>query len=661
MKILFVLLWVVLSLKLSAQIYEEVVDFGLGLSLDYSNPVLADLDGDGLIDMIVGNNSNKLLHMEQVEMNSEEFRLITRDFCGTVVSQDPSLSPVLCDLDGDGLFDLIVNGNYNLRRYEQAETNSYVFDICENIQIQGGSQRSLSVIDLDNNSLLDLFIGNEDGVIRRYEQTAEDSVEFNLVTPNFSSISTSYIAIPMFCDLDDDGKYDLLLGTNEDNLVHFEQTDINSTEMILLQENLPGVTNDVHRKVASVYDLDNDGLLNLLLGQQDGLVLQYEQLSNDLEAFELINSNVLNALDVYWNSFPCICDLDNDGYADLLIGDFFGKLHHYTQSDLSPFLFLLANNNFNNIDVGYEAVPRICDYNNDQVLDLLISNYDGYIIHYSAVGQYSLDFSFATSYFGQICTPFQLIFDIGDPDNDGLYDIVSGTMFDDRLRRYEQTEPGDDNFTQLANIPINADITGNPSPVLTDIDEDGLIDLMIGTVDHYNIGKIIRLEQEAPDNINFNLIDNCFADIEVNHIPRFCFYDVNYDNKTDLLIGDEGGGLYLFLRQDVAINEEQIASPTIRAYNYPNPFTISGISRNTGTTIFLEKSNKEYSDLTLEIYNLKGQQVVSLNKIESDSKVYSVIWNGKNSKDRSVTTGIYLYYWKNKGETIRSSKCLLIK
>lgn len=85
--------------------------------------------------------------------------------------------------------------------------------------------------------------------------------------------------------------------------------------------------------------------------------------------------------------------------------------------------------------------------------------------------------------------------------------------------------------------------------------------------------------------------------------------------------------------------------------NYPNPF-------NPETTI--KYSISEKSNVSLTIYNVKGQIVKELvNEIQNPG-FKSVVWNGKDSKQKSVSSGVYFYRLEtNNHHSIR--KMLLMK
>ncbi len=87
--------------------------------------------------------------------------------------------------------------------------------------------------------------------------------------------------------------------------------------------------------------------------------------------------------------------------------------------------------------------------------------------------------------------------------------------------------------------------------------------------------------------------------------------------------------------------------------NFPNPF-------NPDTEIGF--AMKEDSPVTLTIYNLKGQKVVTLldnDPIEKD-RVIRINWNSKDADGNEVASGIYLYELQtNKEDYIR--KMILMK
>ncbi len=85
--------------------------------------------------------------------------------------------------------------------------------------------------------------------------------------------------------------------------------------------------------------------------------------------------------------------------------------------------------------------------------------------------------------------------------------------------------------------------------------------------------------------------------------------------------------------------------------NHPNPF-----NPVTQINFSIEKA----SEVTIEVYNLKGQLVRTLVDERRDSGNYSVQWTGEDNHGKSVGSGIYLYRMKA-GEYVSTKKMILLK
>ena len=104
--------------------------------------------------------------------------------------------------------------------------------------------------------------------------------------------------------------------------------------------------------------------------------------------------------------------------------------------------------------------------------------------------------------------------------------------------------------------------------------------------------------------------------------------------------------------QGVGAENIQSSIFNIQLSNYPNPF-------NPITTIYFTAVDAENAELV--IYNLKGQLVKTLIEDLQDAGEHSVIWDGRDSNDKRVSSGIYLYKLNLNGKTEAVKKCLLLK
>ncbi len=110
----------------------------------------------------------------------------------------------------------------------------------------------------------------------------------------------------------------------------------------------------------------------------------------------------------------------------------------------------------------------------------------------------------------------------------------------------------------------------------------------------------------------------------------------------------------------VAITDESEVHPAIESItkligNYPNPF-------NPSTKIIFDlASEKDTEIVRLDVFNLKGQLVRSLfNGTMEPGANRSIVWDGKDSQGRQVSSGIY-YYRLDVAENRLTGKALLLK
>ena len=103
----------------------------------------------------------------------------------------------------------------------------------------------------------------------------------------------------------------------------------------------------------------------------------------------------------------------------------------------------------------------------------------------------------------------------------------------------------------------------------------------------------------------------------------------NLNNPQNLI-----GSAKLYEYNVNSIYNNEIPNSTQLHNNYPNPF-------NPTTTI--NYSLNYNSNVTLEVFNIKGQKIKTLENEDKIAGNHSLIWNGKDSDDESVASGVYFY------------------
>jgi hypothetical protein len=106
-----------------------------------------------------------------------------------------------------------------------------------------------------------------------------------------------------------------------------------------------------------------------------------------------------------------------------------------------------------------------------------------------------------------------------------------------------------------------------------------------------------------------------------------------------------------YIITSTSTDEPLVTQPTKLYGAYPNPF-------NPDTTIRF--SLQSDSEVSLNIYNIRGQKVHTLVSDYLEQGEHEVVWNGRNDSDRQVASGIYLYKLKTPDHTA-AKKMMLLK
>ncbi len=111
-------------------------------------------------------------------------------------------------------------------------------------------------------------------------------------------------------------------------------------------------------------------------------------------------------------------------------------------------------------------------------------------------------------------------------------------------------------------------------------------------------------------------------------------YWIQHEETKQIFLIDSATLDYLLEGVSVKDNDVDLSIPDISVY--PNPSGINGSQH-------ISFSIKEQCDgAELEIYNIKGQKVKRIVNSEKGKK-YNFFWNFKDSRDKSVSSGVYLY------------------
>ena len=110
-------------------------------------------------------------------------------------------------------------------------------------------------------------------------------------------------------------------------------------------------------------------------------------------------------------------------------------------------------------------------------------------------------------------------------------------------------------------------------------------------------------------------------------------------------------GAYISTCQELSVDETTELKNYTILQNYPNPF-----NPVTEITFTIE----EYGQLSLSIFDLRGNLVKKLKEEIGPPGRYQVIWNSKDENGKKVPSGVYLCQLKT-AQKVYNSRMLLLK
>lgn len=502
---------------------EDILTYPLGSytyhveCLNVDIPVIADLDGDGDVDILSFGLNNSVAYYKNLSaennISPDSFKFVFSDPCWgkfeehplneeILLSDDPNRcakwwatidqrhigSTILAiDPDGDGIYDLLVgdvgtdyiiylvNGGNKDRAWITAVEKFFPqYDVPVRLNTFVG----MYSIDVDNDGQKDLVLAPNAISDTPFPQTInnihyyrnegtgnEDRFKFNqkdfLVN---TMINLGGRVYPVFVDLTGNGINDLVVGTS------------------------PAIDHDTIMP-SRLYFFENRGTKTSP---------EFHLSDDDFLGF----SEISQQKDLYYFT-PAFGDMDGDGDPDLLVGNHEGTLIYLENiSDENGIKFKPPIYNYQDLNVFSFSAPLIADINRDGILDILIgcgNNYQpslfenyGSIVYYQNEGSkenpvFNPDpFAYPnTPEFGKIrlSKPFSRRADavltfIKDGDDDYL---VAGSL-EGTIKIFKNP------YTAIYEIMVphneaygGIDIGNNSAPALADLNGDGYLEMLIGT------------------------------------------------------------------------------------------------------------------------------------------------------------------------------------
>ncbi|MBT6513711.1 MAG: T9SS type A sorting domain-containing protein [Crocinitomicaceae bacterium] len=384
-------------------------------------------------------------------------------------------------------------------------------------------------------------------------------------------------------DVTNDGNRDLIVGTNtanqsaDKNSMHYylnTGTDINPTFSFQQDNLLQGEMIDVGTgSIPTFFDHNSDGLMDILLSNfgtfnassdsYEPSISLYENMGSSIQPiYSLITDDYMNlsSSGIEKNMIPTFADVDGDGDEDMIIGDYNGVLHFFTNNagagNTANFVLTapqLTDIDGITIDVGLHAAPTFVDLDEDGDFDLVIGERNGNLNYYESKSSVAPSFTLVTDSLGFVRVNY------------------AGTSIGMSIPRFFDNANG---ATQL------------------------FVGSTHGEIEHFN---------NIDGNLSgyFNQVTNQVSNISVGLHSAPAITDVNGDNYPDLLIGNKRGGLQIFIG-DSSITSVSDNFKSIDFELFPNP---------ARETMYIRLSQS--AGFSYQLFDVAGKVIISGTKTAS--------------------------------------------
>ncbi|MCB0546451.1 MAG: CRTAC1 family protein [Phaeodactylibacter sp.] len=334
-------------------------------------------------------------------------------------------------------------------------------------------------------------------------------------------------------DYNNDGKEDIYISRHTlPNLLYRNNGDNTFTDVALQAGVAHGGTT-----TCSVWgDIDNDGDLDLYLGNRDEANILYRNNGNGTFT-DISMSAGVNTL--FRTRAVLFGDIDQDGYIDLYVANMTAANYMFRNNGDNTFTDITASSNTQ--DFGIAMGSLFFDYDNDGDLDLYLTHdaNQPYILYQNdGTGRFTdVSAQSNTNYAGQ-----GMGVDVGDMNNDGFLDIYITNLYENTLL----LNNGDGTFSNITAAAGVGDLGMGWGTLWMDCENDGLQDIYVSNDSYFS---------PYPNLLYQNKGDNTFQVIS-HSSPLSSMYggygvataDFNADGRADLFLANSGNdGNQLFI------------------------------------------------------------------------------------------------------------------
>jgi Secretion system C-terminal sorting domain/Dockerin type I domain len=630
----------------------------------FNLPIMADIDGDvDNFDEIFfrGKDENYTRYVIKCKVTLDPVTL--QHTVNTSYVEGTAFLPL--DHDGDGNVSLFVLDGNVIKEYDDdfGLVDTYLPEDYNGNTINSGRTGIFSAYDVCGSELPELIFlahistppdsgyymwaldDNLDSIWCRYT-TIRDTTYVPLDIP---ATFEKYVCHPVFADIDDDGSLEYFIGSYDRNYGYVYAFDsagepYNSQSAEFVRTPFYGSASQ-----PLIADIDGDYNLDVLIsscnshagGNPGQRIIAWDRQGNMLDDFP-IEVDIVDRRD--WMFTPTIFDKDQDGDLDLVLplrqGIFLMSFEDvWFDKFLTPVSMYRYHRDFDSYgpSYNYDTTVYYCgDVNTDFSLD-------------------DNDVDFLYDYiFNSGRTPLPLA--SGNVNGDGSVN-VSDYLY---LRNYVFNSGPDLDCAPVTSksvvkhkqVGIQSSLKdGNTIITLSSPIELGAMELIFENTIRSDLVNLANKGIEIIKTTDSNKI--AFIDSDgISNIKNGDYDILEIPGDYYLLSAkayDQAGWEYPVVFKD--FSSSNLPKEFSLGHNYPNPF-------NPSTS--LSYSLPKETHVNISIYNVLGQKVVELVDKTLPAGNHKVVWNGNDSNDKTVSSGVYFAKMKA-GDYVESRKMVMMK
>lgn len=618
-------------------------------SLPFSQPRLADLDGDGDFDLILGSIDDAPLYFENIGTAASPAFAPGGDILAPIDPLDAEMA-VAGDLDDDGDLDLVTGGYLGLALFANiGDVQAPAFARVDGFfaGLAAGSLPVPTLADLDADGDLDLLVGlSESGQLKFYPNLGSPAAAAFSEASAATWFDVGLYAYPWFADLDGDLDVDLLSGRDAHGFVYYRNIgDPGAWSWQGDNAVFAGLGAATYWNSPCLVDLTGDGRLDLVYGTDAGPLQYYVNTGSLAVPVWTANTSLFGGvLDVGGASSPFFFDFDGDGDLDLASGSQLGDIKYYENTGTVAAPAWRADHAyFASIDHSIYSAITLGDVDADGLADAVVGDLNGQLYFHPNTGS---GFGYDGSVFAGVDLGDWSVPRFVDMDGDLDLDLVAGNEAGQLTYLANQGTVAAPAWVVVPGYFGGLDVGSNCSPTLGDYDHDGDQDLITGNLSH-------AVRYFAHTGASWVEDASVVAGISAGQNAAPALADLDGDGDLDLTIGNYAGtfGYYRNLGPPTAAPDAEVPANALALVAYPNPF-------NPATTLRFRLAAP--ASVSLAIYDPAGRQIRTLTAGHLPAGDHVVKWDGRDERGAPLSSGVYFGRLRAGGD-LRTTKLVFVK